>query len=160
MNIDLSSKLSLAYRIIVNHQQSVHHSLSTLLVREQEIPWQHSKQFNKLFFQMISQVYSVPVQTEVRRKTFLGWTSIDLSPKPSLTCGVNVNYCKKCSSPYSYSWEQGTPQQFSKQISKLSFQLSVQVDSVLGLKGRERPFLEVARRLSHCEITPKSTWLS
>ena len=52
------------------------------------------KSINKLFFQMSAQVYSVPRQTEGRRKTFLEWTSIDLSSELSLTCGGNVNYYK------------------------------------------------------------------
>ena len=44
---------------------------------------------------MSAQVYSVPGQTEGRRKTFLEWTSKDLSSKLSSTCGVgNVNYYK------------------------------------------------------------------
>ena len=41
---------------------------------------------------MSAQVYSVPGQTEGRRKAFLEWKSIDLSYKLSLTCGGNVNY--------------------------------------------------------------------
>ena len=43
---------------------------------------------------MSVQVYSVPGQTEGRRKAFLEWTIIDLSFKLSLTCGINVNYYK------------------------------------------------------------------
>ena len=43
---------------------------------------------------MITQVYSVPGQTEGRWNVFLEWTSIDLSSKLSLTCGGNVNYYK------------------------------------------------------------------
>ena len=39
-------------------------------------------------------VYSVPGQTERRRKTFLEWTSIDLSSELSFICAGNVNYCK------------------------------------------------------------------
>ena len=39
---------------------------------------------------MSAQVHSG--QTEGRRKTFLEWTSINLSSKLSLTCGGNVNY--------------------------------------------------------------------
>ena len=35
-------------------------------------------------------------------------------------------------------WEQGTPWQFSKQISKLSFELSLQIYSVLGQTEGER----------------------
>ena len=38
-------------------------------------------------------------------------------------------------------WEQGTAWQFSKQISKLSFQLSVQIYSLLGQTEGERKAL-------------------
>ena len=48
---------------------------------------------------MSTQVYSVPGQTEGRRKAFLGWTSIDLSSKLSLTCGGNVKYYKSVHHP-------------------------------------------------------------
>ena len=40
---------------------------------------------------MSAKIYSVPGQTEVRRKPF--W-SLDVSCKLSLTCGGNVNYYK------------------------------------------------------------------
>ena len=43
---------------------------------------------------MGAQVYSVLGQTEGRRKTFLEWTSIDLSSKLSLACGSDANYYK------------------------------------------------------------------
>ena len=44
---------------------------------------------------MSAQVYSVPGQTEGKRKAFFEWTSTDISFEPSLTsCGVNVNYYK------------------------------------------------------------------
>ena len=43
---------------------------------------------------MSAQVYSVPDQTEGKKKAFLEWTSIDLSSKLSLTCGGNVTYYK------------------------------------------------------------------
>ena len=39
---------------------------------------------------MSARVYSVPRQTEERRKVFLEWKSIDLSSKLSLTCDGNV----------------------------------------------------------------------
>ena len=40
-------------------------------------------------------------------------------------------------------WEQGTPWQFPKQISKLSFQLSFQIYSLLGrTKGERKTFLD------------------
>ena len=68
--------------------------LSTLPVWELGIPWQLSKQISKVFSQMSAQVYSVPDQTEGRRRAFLERKSIDLSYKLSLTCGDNVNYYK------------------------------------------------------------------
>ena len=43
---------------------------------------------------MIAQVYSVPDQTEGRRKAFLEWKSIDLSSKLSVTCVGNISYYK------------------------------------------------------------------
>ena len=43
---------------------------------------------------MNAQVYSVPGQTEGRRKVFLESKSIDLSSKLSLTYGGNINYYK------------------------------------------------------------------
>ena len=57
------------------------------------------KLISKLFFQMSAQVYSVFSQTEGRRKTFLEWTSRDLSSKLSLTCVDNVNYYKSIHHP-------------------------------------------------------------
>ena len=56
-------------------------------------------------------------------------------------------------------WEQGTPWQFSKQISKLSFQLSVQIYSVLGQTEGERnaSFGKVQEGGPNSEIILKST---
>ena len=48
---------------------------------------------------MSAQVYSVPGQTEGRRKAFLEWKSIDLSYELSLTCGDNVRYHKSVHDP-------------------------------------------------------------
>ena len=48
---------------------------------------------------MSAQVYSVPGQTEGRRKALLEWKSIDLSYELSLTCGGNVNYYKSVHHP-------------------------------------------------------------
>ena len=48
---------------------------------------------------MSTQVYSVPGQTEERRKVFLEWTSIDISSKLSLACGGNVNYYESVHHP-------------------------------------------------------------
>ena len=43
---------------------------------------------------MSAQVYSIPSQTERRRKALLEWKSTDLSYELSLTCGGNGNYYK------------------------------------------------------------------
>ena len=96
---------------------------------------------------MSAQVYSVPGKTEGRRKAFLEWTSIVLSSKLSLTCGGNVNYYKMFIILFLLClWGYGTPWQFSKQISKLSFQLlSSYVLLLTKLKGGGRLFLEGAR---------------
>ena len=48
---------------------------------------------------MSAQVYSVPGQTEGRKKAFSEWTSIDLLSKLSLTFGGNVNYYKSVHHP-------------------------------------------------------------
>ena len=48
---------------------------------------------------MSAQVYSVPGQTEGRRKAFLEGTSVDLTSKLSLTCGGNVSYYKSVHHP-------------------------------------------------------------
>ena len=48
---------------------------------------------------MSVQVYSVPGQTDVRRKAFLEWKSIDVSYELSITCGGNVNYYKSVHHP-------------------------------------------------------------
>ena len=43
---------------------------------------------------MSAQVYSVPGQTEGRRKAFLEWKSIDLSYELPLTCGGIISIIK------------------------------------------------------------------
>ena len=48
---------------------------------------------------MSVQVYSVPGQTEGKRKAFFEWKSIDLFYELPLTCGVNVNYYKSVHHP-------------------------------------------------------------
>ena len=59
-------------------------------------------------------------------------------------------------------WEQGTPWQFSKQISKFSFQLSVQIYFLFGqTEGGEKGLFGGCQEGGpHCEIIPRSTWLS
>ena len=48
---------------------------------------------------MSAQVYSVPGQTEGKRKDLFEWKSIDLSYELSLTCEVNVKYYKSLHRP-------------------------------------------------------------
>ena len=48
---------------------------------------------------MSAQVYSVPGQTEWRRKAFLEWKSVDLSYELSLTNRRSVNYYKNVHHP-------------------------------------------------------------
>ena len=48
---------------------------------------------------MSAQVYSVPGQTERRRKALSKWESIDLSHELSLTCWGNINYYKSFHHP-------------------------------------------------------------
>ena len=60
-------------------------------------------------------------------------------------------------------WEQGTPLEFSKQISKPSFQLSFQIYSLLAqTEGERKAFFgwKMEKGGPHCEVIPKSTWLS
>ena len=113
---------------------------------------------------MSAQVYSAPCQTEERRKTFLEWTSIDLSS----TCGGNVNYYESVHHPIPTLL-------FSEQISKLFCQLSVQVYflhsqseverktkkgaalSPLRLPTRARGCYERWKSLSFCEIWYNTT---
>ena len=72
--------------------------LSPLPVWKKGIQWQISKQIRKLFFQMSAQVYSVPGQTEGRRKAFLDWKNILVLKQP-LICGSNVNCYKSVHHP-------------------------------------------------------------
>ena len=71
-------------------------------------------------------VYSVPGQTEGERKAILEWKSIDISLQLTLTCGV---YYKSDHNPITTREHLGS---FQKKNSKLYFQLSVQVYSLLG----------------------------
>ena len=82
--------------------------------------------------------------SEVRGKAFVKWKSIDLSSKLSLTYGGNVNYYKSVHHPIPIlPVGTGTPWQFSKQISKLSFQLSFQIYSLLAqTEGERKTFLD------------------
>ena len=48
---------------------------------------------------MSAEVYSVPGQTEGKKKTFFEWERIDLSYELSLTYGVNIEYYKSVHHP-------------------------------------------------------------
>ena len=63
---------------------------------------------------MSVKIYLVPGQTEERSKAFLGWKSINLSRKLSLTCGGNVNYYISVHQPIPTRREWETSWQFSK----------------------------------------------
>ena len=99
-----------------------------------------------------NKVYSVPGQTEGRRKTFLEWKSIDLSSKLPLKCWGNVNYHKSAHHPIpTLPGAIGNKHTgCSKQISKFSFQLSAQVYYLFGQTGREKKaFFGGYKKMSH-----------
>ena len=55
---------------------------------------------------MSAQVYSVPGQTEGRRKAFLEWKSIDLSHQLSLTFGTMLTIGKNWGHPGNFQKNQ------------------------------------------------------
>ena len=119
--------------------------------------WQFSKQISKLFFQMSTRVYySLLAKLKWGGKPFLEGESTDLSSKLSLTCemGVMLTISKVFTILFLLSlWEEGIPWPFPKQISKLFFQMSVQVYSLLGqIEGERTAFLEGARRGMGCSV--------
>ena len=96
---------------------------------------------------MSAQVYSVPGQTEGRRKAFLEWKSIDLSYELSLTCGVNVNYYKSVHHPIPTRENRKHPGNFQNKSVNSAFNWVCRYILFLAkLKGRGRPFLEGPRR--------------
>ena len=107
---------------------------------------------------MSAQVYSVPGQTEGRRKAFLEWKSIDLSYELYLTCGGNVNYCKSVHHPIPTRENREHP--ISKEISKLSIECPGIFFSWSNSRGEEGLFWRVQEGGPQGEITPESTWLS
>ena len=90
---------------------------------------------------------------------FLEWKSIDLSSKSidlSLTCKGNVNYYKIVHHPITTRGNREHPGNFQdKSVSSPLDQVCRYILFSAKLKGRRRPFLG-----EHCDITPKSTWLS
>ena len=98
---------------------------------------------------MSDQVYSVPGQTEGRRKAFLDWTSVDLSSKLSVTCGGNVNNYKSVHHPIP-TLPLGIGNTLgifeSKSVSSPFISASRYILFLTKLKRRGRTFLEGARR--------------
>ena len=72
---------------------------------------------------MSAQVYSVPDQTEGRRKVSLEWESIDLSHELSLTFGIMLTSIS-FHQPIATSKNREHPVNFKKKSVKFSFQLS------------------------------------
>ena len=111
---------------------------------------------------MRTQVYSIPGQTEERRKAFLEWKSIGLSYELSLKCGGNVvNYCKSVhhAIPTCENREHSGNFQ-NKSVNSAFNSVSRYTLFLAKLKGRGRPFFKgMQEGRPHCEITPKSTWL-
>ena len=98
---------------------------------------------------MSAQVYSVPGQTEGRRKALLEWKSIDLSYELSLTCGGNVNYYKSVHHPIPTRENREHPDNFqNKSVSSAFNWVSRYILFLAKLKGRGGPFLEGARKVA------------
>ena len=92
---------------------------------------------------MSAQVYSVPSQTEGRRKTLLDWKSIDLS----FTCGGNDNFYKSVHYPIPTCENRehsGNVQ--NKSVNSPFNWVSRYILFLAKLKKRGKPFLEGARR--------------
>ena len=90
---------------------------------------------------MSAQVYSVPGQTEGRRKALLGWKSIDLSYELSLTCGSNVNNHKSVHHPIPTRENREHSGNFqNKSVSSAFNWKSRYILFLAKLKGRGRPF--------------------
>ena len=70
---------------------------------------------------MSAQVFSVPDQTEGRRKAFLEWKSIDLSYELSLTRGYNANYYKSVYHPVSTRENKEHPSNFQNKSVSSTF---------------------------------------
>ena len=108
---------------------------------------------------MSARVYSVPGQTEGRRRGLFGG-------KLSLTCEDNGNYYKSVNHPIP-TLPLGIRitqdiQGYPKQISKFSFQLSVQVCSLLSQsEGERKALFGGCKKEGHIvRLLPESTWLS
>ena len=96
---------------------------------------------------MSAQVYSVPGQTEERRKAIFKWKSIYLSYKLSLTCGGNVNYYISVHHPIVIRGNREQLGNFQNKSVYSPFNwVSRYILFLDKLKEKGRPFLEGARR--------------
>ena len=95
---------------------------------------------------MSAQVHSVPGQLKGE----------GLSPKLFLTCEGNVNYYKSAHHPVPIlPVGKGSTHANSKQISKISFQLNVEVCSLLGQsEGERKAFFEGCKKKGHIMRLP------
>ena len=88
---------------------------------------------------MFTQLYCAPGQTVGRKKAFLEWASIDLSLNYLFHARVILTIIKVFIIRFLLClWEYGTPCQFSKQISKIAFHLSVQIYYLLTQAKEEK----------------------
>ena len=96
---------------------------------------------------MSAQVYSVPGQTEGKRKAFFEQKSIDLSCELSLTWGVSVNYYKSIhhSIPTRENKKHSANFQ-NKSVGSAFNWVSRYILFLTKLKGRGSPFFEGPRR--------------
>ena len=104
---------------------------------------------------MSIQVFSVPGQTEGKRKTFFKWKSMDLSYQISLTCGVNVNYYKSVDHSIPTCENRKHPDNFQNKSGSSAFIWGVQVYSLLGqTEGERKAFLGGSIKGGHIVILP------
>ena len=95
---------------------------------------------------MSGQVYSVPGQAKVRRKTFLEWKSRESSYKLSLTCGGNVNYYKRVYPPISARANRKHSGNFQNKPVSSPFDFMFRYSLNGQTEGRGKPFLKGARK--------------
>ena len=96
---------------------------------------------------MSAQVYSVPGQTEGKRKTFFEWESIDISFELSLTCEVNIDNYKSVHHPIPTRGNREHPRNFqNKSVSSAFNWVFRYIIFLTKLKGKGRLFLEGPKR--------------
>ena len=90
-------------------------------------------------------------------RAFLELAKIDLSLKLSISCGGNFNYYKSVYDPIpTLIAGMGNTWQFSKEVSKLSFPLSVQIFFLLSqTKGERKTFFERWKKVGHIVRLPQ-----